>query len=172
MDLQGAEVARPWVEKAGAEFTTLVDEDNKLGSYFNFKIIPITILFDENGRLVRGPKSSNIANKKLVSELDDWITEGENSIVMKNAKESLKDFMSEQGSGFATSEAEELFQSGVELLKKNDRVNALLKLKAALVIDGTNYLIRKQIWAIENPEKFYDGRIDTRWQREQMKKNR
>ena len=34
-------------------------------------------------------------------------------------------------------------------------------------LDPGNYLIRKQIWAVENPDKFYNGDVDYDWQREQ-----
>ena len=32
-----------------------------------------------------------------------------------------------------------------------------------------NWLIRKQKWAVENPEKFYQGAVDYRWQRQQQR---
>lgn len=30
------------------------------------------------------------------------------------------------------------------------------------------WLIRKQLWAIETPEAFYEGNVDFEWQKEQM----
>ena len=51
MDVQGAARARPYVEKAGATFTALVDEENILGQLFGFKAVPNGLLIDENGIL-------------------------------------------------------------------------------------------------------------------------
>ncbi len=45
---------------------------------------------------------------------------------------------------------------GVELLKR------------ACPLEPDNFIIRKQLWAIEHPENFYDGDVDYAWQREQL----
>lgn len=172
MDIQGPDVVRPWIEKAKAEYTALVDVENKFGSYFGYNFVPITMLFDETGRLVRGPQSANVANPELIEELEDWIENGDNSVVAKNAKEVTTESAKNTGNGFASLEAEKLFHDAVSLLGNKEQGNALLKLHAALELDQGNYLIRKQIWALENPEKFYDGEIDTQWQREIMRKKK
>ncbi|MBI4167101.1 MAG: tetratricopeptide repeat protein [Acidobacteria bacterium] len=44
-------------------------------------------------------------------------------------------------------------------------------LKKAWAIDPQNWIIRKQIWAIEHPEEFYPA-INPKWQREQMEKEK
>ena len=36
--------------------------------------------------------------------------------------------------------------------------------------DAQNWLIRKQLWAIEHPEAFYDGYVDYAWQKQQIEK--
>ena len=51
LDAQGAEKARPYVEEAGAAYTTLVDEDNLLSRLFSFKAVPNALLIDEAGLL-------------------------------------------------------------------------------------------------------------------------
>ena len=51
MDAQGADRARPYVEEAGAAYTTLVDEDNLLSRLFDFKAVPNALLIDEAGLL-------------------------------------------------------------------------------------------------------------------------
>lgn len=50
-----------------------------------------------------------------------------------------------------------------------DQAAALLK--KAWAIDPQNWIIRKQIWAIEHPEEFYPA-INPTWQREQMEKEK
>lgn len=52
---------------------------------------------------------------------------------------------------------------------KPDQAAALLK--KAWAIDPQNWIIRKQIWAIEHPEEFYPA-INPKWQREQMEKEK
>lgn len=36
-------------------------------------------------------------------------------------------------------------------------------------LDQDNWIIRKQIWALEHPEKFYKGKVDYDWQKIQNK---
>ena len=46
---------------------------------------------------------------------------------------------------------------------------ALGSWRAALELDPANFTVRKQIWMIEHPEKFYPT-IDFDWQKEQLKR--
>jgi tetratricopeptide (TPR) repeat protein len=65
--------------------------------------------------------------------------------------------------------AEVLFTWGMVLLHQQNKDAALAKLKEARDLDPKNWLIRKQIWAIENPEKFYSGHSpDYGWQKEEL----
>ena len=47
---------------------------------------------------------------------------------------------------------------------------ALAEWRTAVAIDPGNFNIRKQVWAIENPERFYADRVDFDWQQEQLDK--
>lgn len=58
------------------------------------------------------------------------------------------------------------------LLGRDRREDALGELRAALALDGADYLVRKQIWSIEAPDRFYEGKVDYGWQRERMKRDR
>jgi hypothetical protein len=49
------------------------------------------------------------------------------------------------------------------------REKALVALKKAWALEPDNWVIRKQIWAVEHPDQFYPA-INTEWQREQIKK--
>jgi len=53
-------------------------------------------------------------------------------------------------------------------LARADKPAALVAMKRARKLDPENWLIRKQIWALEHPEKFYDGPVDFKWQRKQL----
>jgi tetratricopeptide (TPR) repeat protein len=54
-------------------------------------------------------------------------------------------------------------------LDQGERDKALTALKQAWAIDPDNWIIRKQMWAVEHPEQFYPA-INFKWQREQIKK--
>ena len=64
--------------------------------------------------------------------------------------------------------AEGPFRIGRTLLKQDRKDEALVELKKASKLDEGNWIIIKQIWAIECPEKFYEGSVDYGWQKTQM----
>lgn len=65
------------------------------------------------------------------------------------------------------------FLTGQILLQQEKRESALASFRKALELDPTNWRIRKQIWAIENPDKFYaKPNPDYRWQKEALEKER
>ena len=61
------------------------------------------------------------------------------------------------------------FALGSCLLAKGDKKAGVAQLRKALKLDSKNYVIRKQIWLVEHPEKFHPE-IDWGWQREQLRK--
>lgn len=65
------------------------------------------------------------------------------------------------------------FVWGLALLTKGDKDTALAKLKQARDLDPDNWRIRKQIWALEHPDKFYTGKSpDFGWQKEQIEREK
>ena len=66
------------------------------------------------------------------------------------------------------SQANATFREGLDLYKAGKIGEALTRWRQGLELDPDNYLIRKQIWAVENPERFYEGDVDYNWQREQF----
>jgi tetratricopeptide (TPR) repeat protein len=61
------------------------------------------------------------------------------------------------------------FTYGLVLLRQGKTNDALVKLTHARDLDPGNWRIRKQIWALEHPEKFYGTNgIDWGWQKEQI----
>ena len=61
------------------------------------------------------------------------------------------------------------FTHGLVLLRQGRTNDALSKFTAARDLDSGNWRIRKQIWALEHPEKFYGTNgIDWGWQKEQI----
>lgn len=61
------------------------------------------------------------------------------------------------------------FVWGMVLLNQKQKEAALARLKQARDLDPQNWRIRKQIWALERPEKFYTARQpDYAWQKEEL----
>lgn len=63
------------------------------------------------------------------------------------------------------------FRLGSALLALNKKENAAESFKKALRYDRANFVIRKQIWMIEHPDRFFPE-IDWDWQRRQLAKER
>jgi len=63
------------------------------------------------------------------------------------------------------------FALGTCLLALGKKPEAVSQLRKALSLDRENFVVRKQIWLIEHPERFHPT-IDWAWQREQLKKER
>ena len=61
------------------------------------------------------------------------------------------------------------FTHGLVLLRQGKTNDALVKFTTARDLDSGNWRIRKQIWALEHPDKFYGTNgIDWGWQKEQI----
>ncbi|WP_280771859.1 tetratricopeptide repeat protein [Salipaludibacillus daqingensis] len=63
------------------------------------------------------------------------------------------------------------FKLAMELMKQNNKDQALKQLDEALRYDPDNFVIRKQRWYIRYPEKF-EPTIDIDWQNQQLKKEK
>ena len=164
MDAQGPGAVRPWHQIAQAEFPTLVDQQFELGQIFNLKAVPYGILLDELGQIVKFPFAINVDETKTQDLLRNWLTDPnfklrEDSLATSGHGGSLK---------VSVLEARARFQLGTTLLQIGKKEEAVAEWRKALSLDPTNWIIHKQIWAVENPDKFYDGAIDYNWQKEQL----
>ena len=161
MDVQGAGKARPYLERANASFTTLIDEYGVLAEKYGFKAIPNGLLINEKGFLdYMSFKGFDIRHTETNNTLRNWIT---------NSKPKDESFASPLDSN-RPSIVFNLFQQGAVLYKQGRIKDGIDLWKQAVNLEPDNYLIRKQIWAIENPDKFYQGDVDYIWQREQLEK--
>ena len=206
MDVQGASVVKPYVEKAGVTFPVAVDAADVLGQAFGLKAIPVAIFVDEVGIVrLRGGGPS----KELLAQIEELLREPVTNIrgtpprlpaaatpgeLEREVAASTNDWRSrvalpraraeagrfgdaiaqlQAASKLKPTESRVLFVWGLVLLQQGEKEAALNKLKQARDLDPDNWRIRKQIWAIENPAKFYAGTSpDFGWQREQLKKEK
>ena len=206
MDVQGASVVKPYVEKAGVTFRTAVDSADVLGQAFGLKAIPVSIFVDEVGIVrLRGGGPS----RELFAQIEELLREPVTSLrgtapqlpaaaapkqLEHKVAASAYDWRSrlalaqvyaepgrfddairnlEAAAKFKPAESSVPFVWGLVLLQQGQKDAALTKLKQARDLDPDNWRIRKQIWAIEHPDKFYTGKSpDFDWQSEQLKKEK
>ena len=164
--MQGAAAARPWVEKAGATYRGLLDQQNQIGKAYNLKYVPIGIALDEQGRLVRPVGSVNIDDDAFRAELVAWATSGAIPASWQNMSGGGRP----QPLTLAEREADARFQLAIVLLERDAKAEAIAELKKAVRLDPQNWLIRKQLWPLEAPQAFYSGAVDYDWQKAQMER--
>jgi tetratricopeptide (TPR) repeat protein len=155
--VQGAAAARPWVEKAGATYRGLLDQQNQIGKAYNLKYVPIGIALDEQGRF---------DDDAFRAELVAWATSGAIPASWQNMSGGGRP----QPLTLAEREADARFQLAIVLLERDAKAEAIAELKKAVRLDPQNWLIRKQLWALEAPQAFYSGAVDYDWQKAQMER--
>ena len=163
IDAQGASVVRPWHTAADADFVTLVDSQNIFGTRYNLKAIPYGVMIDEAGRLVKAPFNVNVNDQKTLAMLEQWLSDPDyNAELLHNMKPSNKP------PAKTNAEAAARFQLGLVLLEDGKKAEAMTEWRKALALDPKNWIIHKQIWAVEHPDKFYENGVDYGWQKAQL----
>lgn len=159
IDAQGSDRVRPYVEQARATFPTLLDETNVLSRLLGFKAVPNGVLVDESG-VVRHAKFGgfNVQDAPTRAMVERWLSEGWLEAPAADATETLD------------AEALRLFEQGLAAVRRGDRESAARAWRQAAGRDPKNWLIRKQLWALEHPDRFYSGPVDFDWQKEQIAK--
>ncbi|MBI3974448.1 MAG: hypothetical protein HY332_24480 [Chloroflexi bacterium] len=182
VEFQGADAARPWLERAGTTFPTIVDESNVLGEFFGYKAIPNGIFLDERG-VVRYLKFGgfSVGRAEDVAAIEQLLRHDEAAQshggglpaqpgALSGASGSRPAAGTTNGSAEPHTRVQAL-EEGLALLRRGDRAGAVAAWRRALADDPDNYVIRKQIWAVEHPERFYPT-IDWAWQKEQRERER
>ena len=165
IDAQGAEMARPFVEYAGATFPTVVDRNNLLSRIYGFKAIPNALFIDEAGSIQYLKYSGfDIIKPEFRKTAAAWATNGKAPSSVSPDEANVTD---PEGSH---SEAVRLFDRGMKLYGRGQVEEALDLWRKGVALEPDNYVIRKQIWAVEHPDKFYVGDVDYDWQKEQLSK--
>lgn len=148
---------------ANADFVTLVDSENIFGTRYDLKAIPYGVMVDEAGRLVKGPFNIDVADEKIRAMLEKWLSDPDyNAKLLRDVKPL--DALNVQ----TTPEATARFQLGLVLLEIGKKEEAMAEWRKALALDPQNWIIHKQIWAVEHPDKFYESGVDYGWQKTQL----
>lgn len=120
-------------------------------------------MIDEAGRLVKAPFNVNVKNQKHLAMLEKWVSDPDyNAMLLREMKPSSEAVVK------TNAEATARFQLGRILLEGGKKKEAMAEWRKALALDPQNWVIHKQIWAVEHPDKFYDGSVDYGWQKTQL----
>ena len=156
-------MVRPWHAAANADFVTLVDSQNIFGTRYNLKAIPYGVMIDETGRLVKPPFNVNVKDQKTLAMLEKWLLDPDyNAMLLDGIKPS------NEPPAKTNAEAAARFQLGLVLLEEGKKEEAMTEWRKALALDPKNWIIHKQIWAVEHPDKFYENGVDYGWQKAQL----
>ena len=120
-------------------------------------------MIDEAGRLVKAPFNVNVKNQETLAMLEKWLSDPDyNAVLLREMKPSSKTVVK------TSAEAAARFQLGLVLLEEGKQGEAMAEWRKALALDPQNWIIHKQIWAVEHPDKFYKGGVDYGWQKAQL----
>ena len=120
-------------------------------------------MVDETGRLVKTPFNIDVADQKTRAMLEKWLSDPNYNVKLLRDVKPL-DALNAQ----VTTEVAARFQLGLVLLEVGKKEEAIAEWRKALALDPQNWIIHKQIWAVEHPDKFYDGDVDYSWQKAQL----
>lgn len=162
LDHEGPEAARPFAEAGGPDITTVVDDKGLLSAHYQFQVVPNGFLVDQDGVLQYAKYGFSVDDAHDKATVERFISTGE------------VDESPDPGAPYAldaeTVEKIEAFLSDSrEQRSSGENSAAAESMRLALRLDPKNLTIRKQIWALEHPEKFHPV-IDFDWQAEQLKR--
>lgn len=145
----------------GCTYPVLVDRDNLTGAYFGIKFVPYAVALNPDLTVAAGPFRAHIDEPDFREQCRVWASEGR---VPQEWREPL-------GRPLEARErkALEYLAQGRRALTDGHRERASELLQRGYRLDPENWLIRKQMWVLEHPEKFYsDEKPDRDWQQRRM----
>lgn len=120
-------------------------------------------MIDEAGRLVKAPFNVNVKDQETLTMLEKWLSDPDyNAVLLGDMKRS------NEPDAQTITEVSARFQLGLVLLEGGKKQEAMTEWRKALALDPQNWIIHKQIWAVEHPDKFYKGDVDYGWQKAQL----
>jgi Flp pilus assembly protein TadD len=103
------------------------------------------------------------------ANLDLRLTLAERRVEAKQDAQGLREFQSVLEKNPKSTRA--LVGLATAYLDLGQKERALSALRQASALDPGNWIIHKQIWAIEHPEQFYPA-INAKWQKEQLQQEK
>jgi hypothetical protein len=171
MDAASPENARKFYEQAGVTFVRGIDRADTLWATLGFQVVPNGLFLDEQG-IVRYAKFGGFEAREArdVAEIERLLAEPA-AAATQPAVVGIQEAGAPAVSATPLGTAAQWFRMGAEALRKGDKKAALRYWRKALDQEPDNFVIRKQIWALEHPEQFYP-KINFDWQREQLSKEK
>ena len=168
MDGQGAERARPYLEAAGATYPAVIDAEGITGRLYGFKAVSSGFLIDERGNLAFSKINGfSISRPEIADLLRRWAAESEVPPFVETDSRYIQ-----APRGATDRRAMELYRQGATKYQQDDRAGAAALMREAMRLDPDSIIVHRHAWAIENPERFYDGDIDQEWKQEQLRRGR
>ena len=159
VDVQGPSVVHPWLAEAGVTFPAVVDQSDAMARAFGLTAVPIAFFVGADRRLVEPPTSANPGDDAHREAILAW-ARGERA-----RPGFARDARRTDGDRPEVAAARAWWRLASLALSDGRSDEARTLLERAFELDSDNWLIRKQRWALEQPDKFYGGMIDTDWQR-------
>ena len=156
-DAQGEVRVRPIVDEARTTFPILIDRASTVAGLFGFQITPSGVFLDAAAIIdyIHGSATDqfDVADPRVRLNLDLHLKGRVPEPIDNDVR--------------FNSAALEVFGEGAALMATGDTKRALQAWRRALALDPDNFLIRSQIWAAENPERFWPA-VDREWQEAQL----
>ena len=163
MDAAAPDKARELYAGAGATFVRAIDRSDALWDRLGFDVVPNGVFIDERG-IVRYAKFGGFEAR---DPNDLQAIEALLAGSVPHAAAPTIAAKTQTASAADTSSSRYWFRLGVDALDAGDKAAAARYWRKALELDPNNFVIHKQIWALEHPEQFYPA-INAEWQREQL----
>jgi hypothetical protein len=151
-DVQGVDPPMRYLKAARFTHTALIDATCELSRVWGVKQVPFAVVADAAG-VVR--LTGDTADEPFLAQ----------ALASLPKKPEAPPPDPKQEHAFVRFEF--LLQSCTNLLTRARKEDALAALQQAMDCDPQSFLVRKQMWAIAHPERFYKGAIDFAWQKTQ-----
>jgi hypothetical protein len=152
-DAQGVDLPMKYLAAAHATHEIWIDANCVLGRRWKLKRVGVLILLDENDVVLMAAERPEPG---VLQQVEKLLSKAPSPNPPAAPKPDLKD-----------TRVEFLVQLCTNYLTRRRVDDAVGFLKQALQIDPESKVLPKQIWALQHPEKFYNGPIDKEWQRQQ-----
>jgi hypothetical protein len=162
IDLQGKEVALPWLAAANSTFVALIDETDQLSSLFGLTSVPVGLFADESGHLVRPPTRIDIRDRPTRDAVVRWAEEATAAPDFTDTTSALHEVNRDRV------EASGWLQLSRLSLERGRLRECVEHLRRAARLDPENNLVRVQLLALEQPDRYYAGDIDREWEARQL----
>jgi len=152
-DAQGVDLPMRYLSSVRASHEMWIDANCLLGRRWKLKDVGVLFLLDENDVVLL------VAEKpepSAISAIEKLLPKAPSPNPPPLPSPDLKD-----------TKVEFLVQLCTNYLTRRRIDDAVGFLKDALRHDPESRVIPKQVWALEHPEKFYEGSIDLEWQKAQ-----